>query len=92
MKNRQKRGGAFKTQIALNDAVSFSNQKELDVVAVDEALKKLEALDSRQARIVEMKFFGGLNVEEIAEVLSISPATVKREWSSAKLLLYKMLN
>ncbi len=91
-RNRQKRGGEFKTQIALDDAISFANQSQLDVVAVDDALSKLEKLDERQARIVEMKFFGGLTVEEIGEVLSISPATVKREWSSAKLLLYKLLN
>jgi RNA polymerase sigma factor (TIGR02999 family) len=91
-RNRQKRGGEYKTQIALDDAVSFANQKQLDVLAVDDALSRLEALDKRQARIVEMKFFGGLTIEEIGEVLSISPATVKREWSSAKLLLYKMLN
>ncbi len=92
MKNRKKRGGEFKTQIALDSAVSFNNQKELDVIAVDEALSKLEKLDERQSRIVEMKFFGGLTIEEIAEVLDVSPATVKREWSSAKLLIYKMLN
>jgi RNA polymerase sigma factor (TIGR02999 family) len=91
-RSRQKRGGELKTQIALDAAVSFSNQNQLDIVAVDEALTKLENLDERQARIVEMKFFGGLTIEEIGEVLSISPATVKREWSSAKLLLYKMLN
>jgi RNA polymerase sigma factor (TIGR02999 family) len=91
-RNRQKRGGEFKTQIALDAAVSFSNQNELDIVAVDDALTKLENLDERQGRIVEMKFFGGMTIEEIAEVLSISAATVKREWSSAKLLLYKMLN
>src|SRR5262249_7966791 len=91
-KNRLKRGGEFKTQIALDEAVSFTNQKQFDVVAVDDALTKLEQLDQRQARIVEMKFFGGLTVEEISEVLDTSPTTVKREWSSAKLLLYKMLN
>ncbi|MBX7175117.1 MAG: sigma-70 family RNA polymerase sigma factor [Pyrinomonadaceae bacterium] len=91
-RNRQKRGGEFKTQIALDENISFYKQNELDVMAVDEALSKLENLDERQAKIVEMKFFGGLTVEEIAEVLSISPATVKREWSTAKLLLYKMLN
>lgn len=91
MKNRKKRGSEFNTQIALDDAVSFANQNELDVVAVDEALSKLEELDKRQAKIVEMKFFGGMNIEEIAEVLNISPATVKREWSSAKLFLYKIL-
>ncbi len=92
MKNRQKRGGEYKTVIALDDAVSFVSQKQLDITAVDDALNKLEKLDERQARIVEMKFFGGLTIEEIAEVLSVSPATVKREWSSAKLLLYKMLS
>ncbi len=91
-RNRQKRGGEFKTQIALDSVVSFSNPNQLDVVAVDEALSKLEELDERQARVVEMKFFGGLNIEEIAEVLNISPATVKREWSTAKLFLYKALN
>ena len=91
-KNRQKRGGEFKTQILLDEAVRFSKETQLDVIAVDEALSKLEKLDARQARIVEMKFFGGLKVEEIGEVLDISSATVKREWSTAKLLLYKMLN
>lgn len=91
-RNRQKRGGEFKTQIALDENISFSQQNQLDVVAVDDALSKLEKLDERQAQIVEMKFFGGLTIEEIGEVLSISPATVKREWSSAKLFLYKTLN
>lgn len=90
--NRQKRGGEYKTQIALDAAVSFGRETQIDVVAVDEALSKLEAVDERQARIVEMKFFGGLTVDEIAEVLSISPATVKREWSTAKLFLYQIMN
>jgi RNA polymerase sigma-70 factor, ECF subfamily len=91
-RNAQKRGGKFKTQILLDDAISFGNEKILDVIAVNEALTKLEKLDARQARIVEMKFFSSLKVEEIAEVLDVSPATVKREWSSARLLLYKFLN
>ena len=91
-RNRQKRGGEFKTQIALDEAVSFGRETQLEIVAVDAALSKLERLDERQARIVEMKFFGGLTIEEIGEVLDISSATVKREWSTAKLLLYKMLN
>jgi len=90
-KNRQKRGGEFKTEIGLDAAVSFNDRQELDIVAVDEALTKLEALDERQSRIVEMKFFGGMTIEEIGEVLEISPATVKREWSSAKLFLAKKL-
>ena len=91
-KNRQKRGGEFITRIELDDALSFGNHQPLDVLAVDEAMTELEKLDNRQARIVELKFFGGLTVEEIAEVLSISSATVKREWLTAKLFLYKMLN
>lgn len=90
-KNRQKRGGEHQTRITLDDAVSFAHKNELDVVAVDEALTKLEKLDERQARIVEMKFFAGMTIEEIGEVLEISPATVKREWSSAKLFLRRML-
>jgi len=91
-KNRLKRGGDGLTQIDLQDAISFSIDRPLDVLIVDEAMTKLEMLDERQARIVEMKFFGGLTVEEIAEVLDISPATVKREWSTAKLFLYKALD
>lgn len=92
MKNRLKRGGEFKTQIALDDNVSFAGERNLDVVSVDEALTKLEKLDQRQARVVEMKFFAGMTIEEIAEVSGISAATVKREWATAKLLLYKILH
>lgn len=77
--------------IAFNDAVSLSSEKQIDVVPVDETLSKLESLDERQAHVVEMKFFGGLTIEEIAEVLDTTPAIVKRE-GEAKLLLYKMLN
>ena len=90
-RNRLKRGGEYKTHIALDDAVSFGDQKPLDVLAVNEALTKLEHLDPQQARVVELKFFGGLTIEEIAEVMQISPATIKREWSSAKLFLQKTL-
>ncbi len=90
-RNRQKRGGEFKTQIALDEAVGFTDGNVLDIVAVDQALCELEKLDEQQARIVELKFFGGLTIEEIAEVVEISPATVKREWATAKLLLRRLL-
>lgn len=90
-KNRLKRGGSERTQIAV-EAVSFDDRPAFDLINVDEALSKLEKLDARQAQIVEMKFFGGLKIEEIGEVLNISPATVKREWSSAKLILRRMLD
>ncbi len=90
-KNRKKRGGEFRTQIELDSAVSINAGRQLDVIAVDEALQALERLDARQAKIVEMKFFAGMTIEEIGEVIAISPATVKREWTSAKLLLSRML-
>lgn len=91
-KGRLKRGGEFMTQIDLDAAVSFDTRKQLDAIAVDDALTQLESLDERQARIVEMKFFAGMQIEEIGEVLQISPATVKREWTSAKLFLSQILS
>lgn len=90
-RNRKKRGGEHRAQITLDDKVGWSDQRPLDVLAVDEAMTELERLDERQARIVELRFFGGMTNEEIAEVMQISPATVKREWSSARLFLGKML-
>ena len=64
----------------------------VDIVALDEALTKLAALDPRQSQVVELRFFGGLSVEETAEVLAISPATVKREWAMAKAWLHQQLS
>ena len=87
----EKRGGEFQ-RIALEDAISFSGDKsDVDLLALDEALKQLATFDEQQSRIVEMRFFGGLTIEETAEVLSISPATVKREWTMAKSWLYRKM-
>jgi RNA polymerase sigma factor (TIGR02999 family) len=72
--------------VAVTDEAS-----EDDLLALDEALKQLEALDQRQARIVEMRFFGGLDVEEVAETLGISERTVKREWQKARAFLFATL-
>jgi RNA polymerase sigma factor (TIGR02999 family) len=66
-------------------------QPDLDLAALDDALHELAAIDPQQARIVELRFFGGLSVEEIGLLLTISPSTVKREWSSAKAWLYRRL-
>ena len=63
-----------------------------DIIALDDALKALAALDERQTHIVELRFFGGLSVEETAEVVGVSPATVKREWAAAKLFLLREMN
>jgi RNA polymerase sigma factor (TIGR02999 family) len=86
----QKRGGA-ETRIALDDAVSFPHDVGVDVVAVDEALFDLARLDSQQSRIVELRFFGGLTLDETAEVLNVSRSTVQREWNMAKAWLYNQL-
>ena len=85
-------GGAVHVEIA--DVVSTATEPSLDVLdalALDTALQKLETLDPDQGRIVELRFFGGLTVEETAAVLGISPATVKREWAVAKGWLYREL-
>ena len=82
-KNAQKRSGG-KQKILLDEAVSFSKEKELDLVKLDEALQTLEKLDKRQARIVELRFFGGLSIAETAYVLKTSETTVKSEWTFAK--------
>ena len=81
--------GAGAVRIELEDHLAVSSQSELDLVGLDDSLKKLAELDERQARIVELRFFTGLSVEETAEVMQISTATVKREWSSARAWLYR---
>ncbi len=84
---RQKRGGEHK-KVSLDEAFIFSEQQSAELLAVDESLTRLSKMDQRQGRVVELRFFGGLSVEEAAEVLGISPKTVKRDWSIAKAWLY----
>jgi RNA polymerase sigma factor (TIGR02999 family) len=81
------RGGA-ETRLALDEALEAPEQKGVDLMALDEALRSLSEIDPRQGRIVELKFFGGLEMAESAEVLGISPATVKRDWAWARTWLY----
>ena len=85
-----KRGGGAR-KLELNEALVVSQQKASEVIALDEALNQLALIDPRQSRIVELRFFGGLTVEEAAEVLDVSPVTIKREWSTAKAWLYREL-
>jgi RNA polymerase sigma factor (TIGR02999 family) len=89
-KQAQKRGGGL-TKIALEEAVSFPQQREFDLVALDDALEALAELDPAQSKIVELRFFGGLTIDETAEAMRISPATVKREWKMAKAWLHKRI-
>jgi RNA polymerase sigma factor (TIGR02999 family) len=85
-----KRGGAPQ-RITLDDALLAGEGTSIDVLALDEALTRLAALDERQARIVEMRYFAGLSVEETAEVTGLSPATIKREWAMARAWLHAEL-
>ena len=81
-KNAQKRSGL--TKIMLDEAVSFSQKKEIDILRLEEALEALEKIDERQTKVVELRFFGGLSIEETAYILKISETTVRREWTFAK--------
>ncbi len=86
-----KRGGGAYT-LALDDALGAEQKRDLDLVALDDALNGLANLDPQQARIVELRFFTGLTIEETAEVVGISPATVKRDWNTAKAWLFRELS
>jgi RNA polymerase sigma factor (TIGR02999 family) len=85
-----KRGGAERN-VTLDEAIPGPSGPTVDYVALDEALTRLEALSERQARVVEMRHFAGLSVEEVAEVLDVSPATVKNDWSAARAWLRTQL-
>ena len=85
-----KRGGGA-LAVTLNDAMVVSNERGADLVALDEALNSLAALDPRQSKVVELRFFGGLSIEEVAEVLKVSPGTVRRDWSLARAWLHREL-
>jgi RNA polymerase sigma factor (TIGR02999 family) len=78
-------GGSFK--LSLDDAIAPPQEKDLDLVALDDALQALARTDPQQSRIVELRYFGGLTIEETAEVLDISAATIKRDWVMAKAFL-----
>ena len=79
-------------QVSLEEAFTVTTEKDADLVALDEALNELAKFDERKAKIVELKFFGGLSVEETAEVLKVSGITVMREWQKAKAWLYRELS
>ncbi|HKG79673.1 MAG TPA: ECF-type sigma factor [Pyrinomonadaceae bacterium] len=78
-------------KISLDEAMSVSAGKDTDLLALDEALKSLAKLDERKSQIVELRFFGGLSVDETAEVMKVAPITVMREWNKAKAWLYREL-
>jgi RNA polymerase sigma factor (TIGR02999 family) len=89
-KHREKRGGAAVT-LPLDEVMNLSQGRAADLVALDDALNGLAEIDSRKYRVVELRFFGGLSVEETAEVLNVSPQTVLRDWKLAKAWLYQTI-
>ena len=86
-----KRGGRV-TIVSLDDMPPVAQPSSVDVLALDQALDALSSIDERQCRVVELRFFAGLNIDEAAEALGISPATVEREWALAKAWLYRRLS
>jgi len=86
-----KRGGTAQ-RISLDDVAVLTDQQAAELVALDDALTSLEALDARKARIVELRYIGGLSIEEAAETLGVSTATVERDWRSAKAWLYRAIS
>jgi RNA polymerase sigma-70 factor (ECF subfamily) len=85
-----KRGGGVR-HISLDEIATVGARAPLDMVALDDAMNALARLDPRKVQVVEMRFFGGLSVEETAEILKVSPVTVMRDWSTAKAWLYREL-
>jgi RNA polymerase sigma factor (TIGR02999 family) len=85
-----KRGGGV-CRVSLDEAPALDQKEAADVLAVHEALDRLAALDPRKSKIVELRYYGGLSVEETAEILAVSPITIKREWVKAKAWLYNEL-
>jgi RNA polymerase sigma factor (TIGR02999 family) len=88
-KHRAARRGGDDQKVLLEDTMVVCEQRPLDMILLDVALGKLAALDAKQAQLVELRFFAGLSVEETAEVMEVSPATVKRSWSSARAFLHR---
>jgi RNA polymerase sigma factor (TIGR02999 family) len=90
-KDADKRGGQW-ARVELDGIVSRAAERGVDLLALDDSLTRLEAVNPDRMRLVELRFFGGLSVEEAAEVLAVSPATVKREWAATKVWLYRQLS
>ena len=78
--------------MTLDDTIALTKRRSVDLIALDDALDSLGKLDAQQSRIVELRFFGGLSIEETAHVLSISPATVERHWTTARVWLHKQIS
>jgi RNA polymerase sigma factor (TIGR02999 family) len=90
-KHQAAKRGANNLVLTLDETIALPKKGMLHLVALDDALKELEALDARQCHIVELRFFGGLTIDDISQVIGISPATVKRDWTAARAWLYRQM-
>ncbi len=91
-RSRPRQEGKAALQVSLTEALADNRAPNADLIALDEALDALAKFDPRKARIIELRFFGGLSVEETAEILQLAPITIMREWSKAKAWLYRELH
>jgi len=90
-KSRKKRGGK-QTPVEFEEGIYLTEEKAEEIVALDEALEQLEKINERQAKVIECRYFAGYNIEETADILDVSPATVKRDWTIAKAWLYRQIH
>jgi RNA polymerase sigma factor (TIGR02999 family) len=90
-KHAEKRGGSDQQRLSITSAQGLSTKPDFDVLALHEALEELASIDGQQSRIVELKFFGGLSIEETAEVMGLGHATVERDWKMARAWLRRKL-
>jgi RNA polymerase sigma factor (TIGR02999 family) len=91
-RHRASKRGSGVFMLTLDDAMALSQRKEMDVIAIDDALHALAELDPRQSRVVELRFFAGLSLEETSEVMGIATATVQRDWTAARAWLYREIS
>ena len=89
-KHREKRGGDA-VKLSIDDVINLSRERAADLLALDDALDELTRVDERKSRVVELRYFGGFTVEEIAQILEVSPETVMRDWKLAKAWLYQQI-
>ena len=90
-RHKAKRGGDA-VRVSLDESAIVTGERDVQLIALDDALRRLEEVDERKSKVVELRFFGGLNIDETAEAMRISPATVRREWSMAKAWLYREIS
>jgi len=91
-KHRASKRGSGAFALSLDDAMSLPQRKDVDVIALDDALNTLAAIDPRQCKVVELRFFAGLSLEEISQVMEISTATAQREWTAARAWLHREIS